>query len=482
LFLGVFYWILQVPKYTWLHHVLLALYLGSYFGLFGFTFNFVSTHWGINQGLFSAPFLWVSLEYLRSNFSFLALPWALLAHSQYQYPPVIQIASLTGTYSISFLIVLANAALAGMVLSFKGGGEKRGLKRSRGGLREMKYLLVTAASLLLFALVYGSLTITNTITGNKVKISLVQGNIEQAKKWDPKYAGEIMRTYAELTREASKEKPDLIIWPETAAPGSIGLDQNLDREVRTIVKEASIPLLLGSAHPQKFVKQEGYPPHYYNSAYMIFPPLDGRNDQRYDKIRLFPFGEYLPYDHLLPWSLLNVMHSGHYVAGKEFKVINHPSFRFGVTICWENIFPDLFQKSVDQGAQFIVNITNEAHFGKTAAPYQLASISVFRAVENRVFVVRCANTGISCIIDPYGRIVDRIRDEKGLDIFVRGIMSGWIVPLQSKTIFLRIGNPLVLGSLVASSIFLISSCFKVKRRDSLVLKPEEKEGRNENVL
>jgi apolipoprotein N-acyltransferase len=127
---------------------------------------------------------------------------------------------------------------------------------------------------------------------------------------------------------------------------------------------------------------------------------------------------------------------------------------------------------VAQGAQFIVNITNEARFGKTAAPYQLASISVFRAVENGVFVVRCANTGISCIIDPYGRRIGWVRDEKGQDIFVRGIMSGWVIPLDSNTVFTRNGDMLVWGALIGASVFLIASCWKGMGRIGLVSKPE----------
>jgi apolipoprotein N-acyltransferase len=438
-FLGVFHWILQVPKYTGLHHALLAIYLGSYFGLFGMTFNFVSIRSGVTRALFAAPFLWVSLEYFRSNFSFLALPWALLAHSQYQYPPVIQIASLTGTYGISFLIVLVNAVLAALVLPAS---------------KKRKPLILMAASLAAFTWVYGQLAISRPIAGDTINVSLIQGNIEQSRKWDPRFADEIMRVYAGLTREASKEKPDLIIWPETATPGSIALDRDLNREVRAIAQEASAPLLLGSAHPQKF-KQEEHASHYYNSAYLIFPHPCDRNGQRYDKIRLFPFGEYLPYEGFLPWHFLSVMPSARYLAGKEWKVFDHPSFRFGVTVCWENLFPDLFRKMVSRGAQFMVNITNEAHFGKTAAPYQLAAASVFRAVEHRVFVVRCANTGISCVIDPYGRIVNRVQDQTGRDSFIRGRTSAQIAPLESRTFYTLHGDWFVWLAITTSVVFLV---------------------------
>jgi apolipoprotein N-acyltransferase len=138
-----------------------------------------------------------------------------------------------------------------------------------------------------------------------------------------------------------------------------------------------------------------------------------------------------------------------------------------VTICWENIFPDLFRQFVRRGAQFMVNITNEARFGKTAAPYQLASISVFRAVENRVFVIRCANTGVSCIIDPYGRIVDRVKDQQGQDIFIRGVISGWVIPLESKTIYTRCGDGFAWVAIFGSVLFLSVSSVKTQGRRSI---------------
>jgi len=483
---GVFHWILAVPKYTLLHHALLAVYLGSYFGLFGFLFNFISKRLGIILAVFSAPFIWVSLEYIRGNLSFLSLPWPFLAHSQYQYPVVIQIASIVGTYGVSFLIVLVNAALAIIVFYFtptlacaqasagrlalppafagtlragrrQGGGERRGLKGGWEGLKERKYLLIVTASLLLSTLLYGYFTITNTITGNKVKISLVQGNIEQKKKWDLKFAREIMQIYTHLTEEASKDQPALIIWPETATPGSINQDIRLHIEVRNIAKKAETYLLLGSAQHQKFAEKEKKKFKYLNSAFLINPqPKLGKN-QRYDKIRLFPFGEYLPFKEIIPWSLINVVSMDNYMPGEQFTVFEHPDFRFGMVICWESIFPNLVRQFVKRGAQVMINITNEGWFGDTA-PYQFLATNVFRAVENRIYVVRCANIGISCLIDPYGRIVDRVKDKSGRDIHVRGVLTGTVVPLDSNTFYTRHGEWLF-WLMFPISVFFVMGAF-----------------------
>jgi len=457
-FLGIFRWILVIPNYTLLHHCLLAIYLGSYFGLFGLALNFISKFWGTTPALFAAPFIWVSLEYIRSNLSFLALPWALLSHSQYKYPMIIQIASLTGTYGISFLIVLVNAALATLFIGrLKSPLPQKippNLPLSKGGGKTNKPLLFVTAPLVIFTLLYGTFVISQPITGKGIKVSLVQGNIEQARKWDPRYAKEIIETYSELTLKASEDRPALIIWPETATPGAISLDPKLYTEIKDISRMAGAYLLLGSAQPQKFDVARGTGVDYSNSAYLIQPNPGMMKNQKYDKIRLFPFGEYLPYKEIIPWSLIKVRESSHYIPGKEFTVFELSPLRFGVTICWENVFPDLFRQFVKKGAQFMINITNEARFGKTAASYQLASISVFRAVENRVFVIRCANTGISCVIDPYGKVLDRVKDGNGQDIFVRGIMNRSIIPLESKTLYTQYGDMIVWVTFIGTGLFL----------------------------
>jgi apolipoprotein N-acyltransferase len=471
-FWGIFRWIVGVPKQMLLQHAFLLIYLGSYFGFFGLTFNLIRSRAGMTAAFFAAPFIWVSLEYVRSNLSFLALPWGLLAHSQHQYLSVIQIASLAGTYSISFLILMVNAALASLVLALYESPRLSGkwypkippnLPLPKGGAlqsRVSKTLVATAASLIILTLIYGHITASTPITGKAIKLSLVQGNIEQAKKWDPRYASEIIAIYSELTQEALKDKPDLIIWPETATPGSISLNPELYAETENIVRKAATYLLLGSAQHQKFEEKGSMQLKYFNSAYLIHPGPGRTKNQRYDKIRLFPFGEYLPYKEIIPWSSIGVSESGNYLSGKEFTVFKHPTFRFGVTICWENVFPNLFRQFVMGGAECMINITNEARFGKTAAPYQLVSISVFRAIENKVFVIRCANTGVSCFIDPYGRIIDRLKDEKNKDIFVRGVMSGQITPLRSKTTYTRYGDWFVGMAMIISVGFLISSIFK----------------------
>ncbi|MBP1742097.1 MAG: lnt [Deltaproteobacteria bacterium] len=465
-FLGIFDWILEISGYTWLHHGILAVYLGSYFAVFGLLFTLIRRRLGLVPALIAAPFFWIPLEYLRSNMSFMALPWALLSHSQFQNPLFIQIASLTGAYGVSFVIVLVNAGFTCFLTFFvplagTGKGEET---RKQGRVA----LVSVTVMVFLFVIAYGFVKIREPLSGETVKIALVQGNIDQSRKWDPKYATEIMEVYTGLTLEAFEGSPSLVVWPETATPRAINSDQAIYQKVKNLANSKGTHILLGSAQLQKFRVQGGKKGQYHNSAFLIGPEKGSNNDQRYDKVRLMTFGEYLPYKEKIPWSVIGIQEVGGYLPGNQYRVLKHPQIALGVTICWENIFPEVVREFVRNGAQCIVNITNEAWFGKTAAPYQFLSMSVFRAVEQRLYVLRCANTGISCVIDPCGRVVDRIEDSRGLDIFVRGFMNKSIVPLQSKTIYNQFGDWFAWLCVLVSVLFLVVTAFKKSLSDSQV--------------
>lgn len=431
-FPGVFHWILNISGYTYLHHFFLAFYLSLYLGFYGLMFAFISKHQGITVALLIAPFLWVAAEFVRSNFFFLALPWALMAHTQYQHPLIIQIASLTGTYGISYLIVLVNSAFSAAALFLVGKFKYKPLSGLLVSGRDVILISCTAAFLVIAALFYGFISLNRFVVKDSVKVSVVQGNIDQVKKWDLKYRDFIMQTYSKLTQMASKDFPDLIVWPETATPSAINTDHGLYDQIKHISQSAGAYLLLGSAQYQKFSKDDGKNLNYMNSAFLI-SPNDKTENQRYDKIRLLPFGEYLPMERSVPWSFLGIPRIQGYIPGKKFTVFKMLSSRFGTTICWENIFPNLVRKFVKNGALFIVNITNEAWFGKTSAPYHFLAMSIFRAVENRVSVVRSANTGVSCFINPSGIVTGRVQNNDN-DIFITGYLTKE-VPLAGKKTF-----------------------------------------------
>lgn len=456
LFFGVvFAFTFHVPGYSILHHAILDVYLGSLCGFFGLGYTWLWKKWGGAAALFGAPFLWVCLEYIRGNFGMLAFPWVLLAYSQYTNLPAIQIASVAGSYGVSFLIVMVNAGIAAAILGIVGKIRREGSSVGRQArTTAMATVVLTAAVLFALSWSYGKQVIGGELSGRRVKVSLVQGNIEQHKKWDRRHAAYILETYSDLTAKVSKEKPDLIIWPETATPRSITRDLSLRNRVGNIARDSETCLLLGSAEHQKFEGKGAKDLKFHNSAF-LFNPSEAAKNQHYEKMHLFPFGEYLPWKGIIPWSALNIPEVGNYLPGEKHTVFECGDFRFGVTICWEILFPELVRIFVRDGAQVMVNISNEAWFGKTVAPYLVVTGAVLRAVENRVFVARCANTSMSCFIDPCGRILDRVKDEKGEELFVRGVLTGHVIPIDSKTIYTRFGNWLVWVSLAWMGIFLL---------------------------
>lgn len=460
-YIGAFLWIVEIQKFKFFHHIPLLFYTGSYFGFFGLAYGFINRRLGCAPALASAPFIWTALEFIKSNMFFLSLPWGLLGHTQYRHLPLIQICNFAGAFGVSFLIVMVNAALAAIVSPFWGNAVNDKKNSSQFPSKRARISMAgAAAAFTMVVLLHGYASLAMPVTGPKVKISVVQGNIDQTKKWDRKYADRIIQIYTGLTLEACKDQPALIVWPETAVPRAINRDPMLYTRLKQIAADASANLLVGSAQQRKFKAKQDTRFEYLNSAYLIHRNPNVVTNQRYDKIRLLPFGEYLPLRNIVPWASLHVPELSGYVPGEVFKVFRLPEFRFGVTICWENIFPGLFRKFINRGAQFMINITNEAWFGLSPVPYHFVAMSVFRAIENRVYVIRCANTGISCFIDPYGRILDRVKDDQGRDIFVRGVLSGTVIPLERHTIYTRFGDWPAWFSLLGSLVFLAIAIWK----------------------
>lgn len=462
-FPGVFNWILEVPGYTFFHHTMLGLYLGSYFGLFGLAFSFISKRFSVNSALFSAPFIWVSLEYIRSSLFFLALPWALLGHSQHAYGKVIQIASITGAYGVSFLLVLVNATLTATILAFFCRFERYNPRTfNRPSRRGAISMMAATAVLTGLALVYGQMTLSKPTVGTGIKMSVVQGNIEQAKKWDPKYENYIMQTYIDLSRDASEQQPALIIWPEAATPGYILKKVDILKQMISLIRETETYYLIGSAEYPKFEKALFDPKKGGNTA-LFFSP-DGSILGQYLKINLVPFKEYIPFDGIIPWPHFIVSKKGvnYLISGRKFTLFQFEGAKFGVLICWESLFPGLFRRFVKNGGNFIINITSEGWFGETAFPYQFLAINVFRAVENRVSIARAANTGISCFIDPFGRITGRVKNNNK-DIYVQGYLTQEIPLSYEKTFYTNYGDIFAYVSLIAIILVIVLSFSRSKK-------------------
>jgi apolipoprotein N-acyltransferase len=281
-----------------------------------------------------------------------------------------------------------------------------------------------------------------------LKIGLVQGNIDQSVKWDESFQKETLKIYDKLSLRVSEEKPDLIIWPETATPFFFQDAKEYQPLVLDIPKKTNTFLLFGTP---SYKIQKGKVNH-YNSAYLLSP--SGELVGKYDKIHLVPFGEYVPMQDLLFFLGSLGEGIGDFKSGEEIYSFSIPQGHFGVLICFEIIFPDLCRRFVKKGANFLVTMTNDAWFGKTSAPYQHFSMATFRAVENRVFVVRAANTGITGFIDPRGKIL------KQGGIFTEEAMNGMIRLSKDKTFYTLYGDVFAWCCSACSAFLLAWALFR----------------------
>ncbi|MFZ1061344.1 MAG: apolipoprotein N-acyltransferase, partial [Candidatus Rokuibacteriota bacterium] len=268
----------------------------------------------------------------------------------------------------------------------------------------------------------------------RLQVAVIQPSIEQSLKWDPAYQQQTLGIFTALTRRAGAGKPAIILWPETAAPIFLRRDPALVAELEALSAEVGAPLLIGSLDGD----QRGL----YNSAFL----LTGQGIRgKYDKIHLVPFGEYVPLARIIGFVRRWAEFISEFQEGRAPKVFKEADPSFGVVICYEGIFPDLFRRFVAGGARYMVNITNDAWFGTTSGPWQHLSVLPFRAVENRVAIARSANTGVSAFVAPNGRIT------KALGLFERGVLSGEVAVRRYTTFYTRFGDLFAYACLAVSA-------------------------------
>jgi len=410
--------------------MLLAAYLSLYLALF----CYLVKKWSRGNPLtflWLAPVIWTALEYLRSTHATFGFSWLGLGYSQAEVLPVIQPAEITGVYGISTLIVFINASLYFLLNAWLGRNKNNSTQSFslKPAVRVLGFSLVVLA----LWLGYGKKALDKweklSSTAPSLRVALAQGNIPQNQKWNPLFQDKVMNTYRDLSLKAIPSKPDLIVWPEAAIPFYYSLDKINSEFVKKIARDTGTPLLFGS--PYLEVKNKVRTS--YNSAYLI--DSEGETLGRYDKIHLVPFGEFVPFQDILWFVNKMVEGIGNFGRGTKVGVFDLKGYKLGVSICYEIIFPDLVRQPVDRGAQFLVNITNDAWFGKSAAAYQHMDMVALRAVENRVPIVRAANTGITGTIDPTGNI------RQATALFETDLVITDITPSQSgKTFYTRHGD------------------------------------------
>jgi apolipoprotein N-acyltransferase len=426
----VLYWLnIVMTTYGRLHpllsvvaYLLLVAYLALFFGAATWAACRCRKRLGLSPVL-TLPVFWVALEFLRS-FLLSGFPWATLGYSQQSHLALIQSADLFGPYGLSFLLILSNAVLA---------ATGRMLLQRRWRHLPWPALLATA---ILFAanLGYGFYRLEHQSDDRSrmLETVLVQGCIDQSVKWDPSYQGRTVALYRDLSfgREDGSSA-DLVIWPESAVPFYFQEGGPLTEAVVEVPLRTGAFLLLGSPAYEVVNRRE----RYLNSAFLLSPR--GAVLGRSDKVHLVPFGEYVPFGRFLPFVDKLVVGIGDFSSGTVSPLPMNGA-RIGVLVCFEGIFPELARDYVLKGSDLLVNITNDAWFGRSSAPFQHLAMSRFRAVENRVWLARAANTGISAIVAPSGRIVARS------PLFERLALRGKVGLGARPTLYTRYGDVLPL--------------------------------------
>ncbi len=406
---------------TMVGYLLLVGYTALYFAVFPVLMRIVPWRSGILFPV-AAACIWTALEWARS-WVITGFPWGSIGYSQWNNVLGIQMASLVGVHGISFVIVLFNAGIATVLCN-------------RHRWRQEIPVLILPLILTLFCFGYGIFQLrdaapideasdtTSDVRTETLNIALVPGNIPQLDKWDVNQFPTILQRYIRLTHEASRENPDLIVWPETATRSEAltGEWPTYYRRFSQMLRDIATPILIGTANEgeeidtaigefSKSTKEARKDTKIYNRILSI--ASDGTIHGGYAKMHLVPFGEYVPLVNLLPDFIPNFIQFRPFAHGKSVNLLpvfnvkdntERQKIEVGASICFESVFPDEFRRPVQKGAKVMGIFTNDAWFKGTAFPGLHLSMAPFRAVENRIAVFRCANGGFTCAVDRFGRI------------------------------------------------------------------------------
>lgn len=384
--------------------VLIGGLLAAYAGVFCSGLFLLKNRLHNTSGMLFAGLLWASLELLRNHF-LTGFSWLTLSSAFAPWPDTLGLAAWIGSFGLSGVLVAISHTLT------IGQGWRKTLALPLAGLCLLPALIRSP----------------HDATATAFVVS-VQGNIDQGQKWDEALQGAILQTYFTLSRQAVQTaRPDLIIWPETAAPFYFQDPSDLSRALRSFVSDMGVPVLTGS--PAYSIPSGPDAPQYvlHNRAYLLNE--NGEVQSWYDKEHLVPFGEYVPLGKWLPFVRKLVPGEFEFGPGLNTASLNSGPLAMGLLICYEAIFPELAQKQVAMGANVLVNISNDAWFGRSSAPWQHLHLAVLRAVEQGRAIIRATNTGVSALIGPDGHLQDATQ------LFSSGIMANRAVPLLTETTF-----------------------------------------------
>jgi apolipoprotein N-acyltransferase len=385
--------------------------------------------------------LWVTWEVARGRV-LTGDPWLLIGYALSPYPTMIQIADLGGVYLVSFVVAFANAALAEWsdAIRVSSSGVVNRVPRATHASP-----LLVAAILVCGVYAYGRYRILHALPdGPSVRIAVVQGNNALGSQWKQEYYGRGLETYLALSRAAARDsRPQMFIWPESAVTFFLAREPHYGAVIQQLLSDVDADLIVGGPHIED---ADPARPHYFNSAFYVTPAAG--LTQRYDKAHLMPFGEYFPL-RTIEFLRRRFERVRYFTPGDGTTLLDTRLGKTAVVICFEAMFPELVRARMNAGAEVLVNLSNDAWLGDDAGPKQHASMVVFRAVENRTWVVRSTTTGVSTVIDPYGVV----RQQTAL--LAPGVLHASVVPLRIETPYERHGDVFAHGC-VALSVLAIS--------------------------
>jgi apolipoprotein N-acyltransferase len=439
-FVGTLYWTSEVVSafgglstaFATFAMVMLAAFLALFPGVSALVTARLITRGGAGA-LFFLPGAWVATEFFR-EYLFGGFPWVPLGNSQVTVLPIAQLASLTGVYGLSFLVAFVNAALAYALLTT---GRARAMAIGTAGV-----VLLAIAGWGTWRIADGSLT----RQGSTLRVGLVQGNIAQEDKWNSNEARRIFTTHIAMTRDLVRQGAELVLWPESSTPFTFEADPEGEAAMRGLAREVKVPILFGS---NQLVAQ---PRANYNSAFLLTP--DGRTAAVYQKIHLVPFGEYVPLSSWLtvfPPLVQTFAGFDPFSPGTSVVLLPLGGDRvISTAICYEVVYPSLIRQAVAGGSQLLTTITNDGWYGRSSAPFQHFEMAAMRAIEEGRYLARAANTGISGVIDPYGRVVRRsaIFEQVGIVQEVR--------LLTSRTVYSSVGDVIAYVAIALTAAALIT--------------------------
>lgn len=394
------------------------------------------------QAIWWFPALWVLAEWLRGAGE-MGFPWLGLAATQLRYLPMLQITGLLGELGLTLLVVWVNVLVTLTLFGLRGDFPSLGR-----AILNRWWAPVALLILMVTTLSYGLHTMAGLRAdqrdGASLAVGLVQADVDLRDKWDPAKRDSTFVPYTRLTRRVAEEGARLVVWAETALPMDLPRQPEYLSRVRSLVRSEQVGLYAGFV--ERAVGEGGQLDSFNSSFYM---QDDGVIAARYRKMHLLPFGERMPFQDLVPGLGSVDFGQAEWEPGAEHTIFEVDGHRFAGLICFESIFSRLGRRPVQSGAGMLVNITNDGWFGRTVLPHQHAWLSVLRATENRVPLIRVANNGVSFAVAPTGEIL------RSTGLFERDAFVVEVTPNPGGSFYTRHGNLTLWILLAVGCLFLL---------------------------